>query len=167
MRAFAKNTGLFEEGWKPLWIIDFPMFEYDDNEKKWTAVHHPFTSPKFDNEDNLFSDPSKVKANAYDMVINGWEVGGGSVRIHKAEIQKQVFKILNISKIDAKSKFGFLFNSPTIHAKACGCSSSSWSKNATNSPSASSIAELVAAAIWPFSFRNFIFIFFETLSPLR
>ena len=108
---FAKNTGLFEEGWKPLWIIDFPMFEYDDNEKKWTAVHHPFTAPKFEDEDNLFSDPSKVKANAYDMVINGWEVGGGSVRIHKVEIQKQVFKILNISNIDAKSKFGFLLES--------------------------------------------------------
>lgn len=108
---FAKKAGLFEEGWKPLWVTDFPMFDYDDDEKRWTAVHHPFTSPKSEDEMRLFDDPSSVKANAYDMVINGWEVGGGSVRIHKAEIQKQVFKILNISKADAETKFGFLLES--------------------------------------------------------
>ncbi len=108
---FAKKAGLFEEGWKPLWVTDFPMFEYDEDQKKWMAVHHPFTSPKPEDEESLFTDPSLSKANAYDMVINGWEVGGGSVRIHKADIQKQVFEILNISKNDADSKFGFLLDS--------------------------------------------------------
>ena len=87
------------------------MFEYDDKEKRWTAVHHPFTSPKGDSETNLFDDPSKCKANAYDMVINGWEVGGGSLRIHKVEIQEKVFEILDISSEDSKNKFGFLLES--------------------------------------------------------
>ncbi len=108
---FAKESGLFEDGWKPLWIIDFPMFEYDDEQKKLLAVHHPFTSPKFEDEESLFSNPSMTKANAYDMVINGSEVGGGSVRIHKENIQKKVFEILNISEQNAKSKFGFLLDS--------------------------------------------------------
>jgi aspartyl-tRNA synthetase len=108
---FAKKSGLFEEGWKPLWVVDFPMFEFDDDQKRWMAVHHPFTSPKAEDEKDLFADPSLAKANAYDMVINGWEVGGGSVRIHKAEIQKQVFKILKISDNDAQFKFGFLLDS--------------------------------------------------------
>ena len=108
---FGKKTGLFEDGWKPLWVVDFPMFEYDDEQGRWEAVHHPFTSPKTENEKDLYTDPSLVKADAYDMVINGWEVGGGSVRIHKADIQKQVFKILNISENEAELKFGFLLNS--------------------------------------------------------
>tara|TARA_S200000501_G_scaffold133459_1_gene126280 strand:+ start:111 stop:1898 length:1788 start_codon:yes stop_codon:yes gene_type:complete len=108
---FAKKRGLFEEGWKPLWVVDFPMFEFNDDENRMVAVHHPFTSPKPEYETSLFDNPSVAKANAYDMVINGWEVGGGSVRIHKAEIQKQVFKILNISDADAESKFGFLLSS--------------------------------------------------------
>ena len=108
---FAKASGIFESSWQPLWVVDFPMFEYDDKEKRWTAVHHPFTAPKRDSETHLFDNPSKCIANAYDMVINGWEVGGGSLRIHKVEIQEKVFEILDISSEDSNNKFGFLLES--------------------------------------------------------
>ena len=91
---FAKENGLFEEGWQPLWVVDFPMFEYDEEEQRHVAAHHPFTSPKDGHEDFLESDPSKALAKAYDLVLNGWEIGGGSIRIHRSEIQKKVFKAL-------------------------------------------------------------------------
>ena len=105
---FAKANGLFEEGWKPLWVVDFPMFEYDEEEQRYVAAHHPFTSPKDGHEDFLESDPSKALAKAYDMVLNGWEIGGGSVRIHRSEIQKKVFKALKLSDEEIQAKFGFL-----------------------------------------------------------
>lgn len=105
---FAKENGLFEEGWKPLWVVDFPMFEYDEEEQRYVAAHHPFTSPKDGHEDFLESDPSKALAKAYDMVLNGWEIGGGSVRIHRSEIQKKVFKALKLSDEEIQAKFGFL-----------------------------------------------------------
>src|SRR3546814_9341765 len=89
---FCKNNGLFEAGWKPLWVVDFPMFEYDEEEGRYFAAHHPFTSPKDGHEDFLETDPSRALAKAYDMVLNGWEMGGGSVRIHRAEIQSKVFR---------------------------------------------------------------------------
>ena len=105
---FGRANGLFEAGWKPLWVVDFPMFEYDIEEKRYVAAHHPFTSPKDGHEELLATEPEKALAKAYDMVINGWEVGGGSLRIHRAEVQKQVFAALNISPEQAEDKFGFL-----------------------------------------------------------
>jgi len=107
---FAKKSGLFEDRWAPLWVVDFPMFEYDDEEDRWNAVHHPFTAPKDGHEDYMDTDPGKCVAKAYDMVLNGWELGGGSVRIHRAEVQSKVFSALNISPEDAQQKFGFLLD---------------------------------------------------------
>ncbi|MFA5521119.1 MAG: aspartate--tRNA ligase [Castellaniella sp.] len=107
---FGRENGLFEAGWKPLWVVDFPMFEYDEEAQRWSAAHHPFTSPKDGHEDWLQSDPARVRAKAYDMVINGWEVGGGSVRIHRAEIQAKVFQALGIDETQAREKFGFLLD---------------------------------------------------------
>ena len=94
--------------WAPLWIVDFPMFDFDEENKRWNALHHPFTAPKDGHEDLLDSDPGKCLSKAYDMVINGSEVGGGSIRIHKRDVQSKVFKALNISKDEAQEKFGFL-----------------------------------------------------------
>ena len=94
--------------WAPLWIVDFPMFDFDEENKRWNALHHPFTAPKDGHEDFLESDPGKCLSKAYDMVINGSEVGGGSIRIHKSEVQSKVFKALNISKDESEEKFGFL-----------------------------------------------------------
>lgn len=107
---FAKEHGLFEQTWKPLWIVDFPMFEYDEEEDRYVAAHHPFTSPKDGHEDYLETDPSKAYAKAYDLVLNGWEVGGGSVRIHREEIQSKVFRALKINAEEARAKFGFLLD---------------------------------------------------------
>jgi len=107
---FGKKNGLFEDKWAPLWVVDFPMFEHDDEEDRWNAVHHPFTAPKDGHEDYMDTDPGKCIAKAYDMVLNGWELGGGSVRIHRAEVQSKVFSALNISKEDAQVKFGFLLD---------------------------------------------------------
>ncbi len=107
---FAKKSGLFEDRWAPLWVVDFPMFEHDEDENRWNAVHHPFTAPKDGHEDYMDSDPSRCIAKAYDMVLNGWELGGGSVRIHRAEVQSKVFSALKISPEDAQQKFGFLLD---------------------------------------------------------
>jgi len=107
---FGKKAGLFEDRWAPLWVVDFPMFEHDEDENRWNAVHHPFTAPKDGHEDYMDSDPGKCIAKAYDMVLNGWELGGGSIRIHRAEVQSKVFSALNISKDDAQLKFGFLLD---------------------------------------------------------
>ena len=86
---FGKKAGLFEDVWKPLWVVDFPMFEHDEEADRWTATHHPFTAPKDGHEDMLESDPGACIAKAYDMVLNGWELGGGSIRIHREEVQTQ------------------------------------------------------------------------------
>ncbi|HLD10033.1 MAG TPA: aspartate--tRNA ligase, partial [Methylophilaceae bacterium] len=94
--------------WAPLWVVDFPMFEHDEENKRWAALHHPFTAPKDGHEDLLTSNPGAAMSKAYDMVINGWEVGGGSVRIHKQDVQSKVFDALDISKEEAQEKFGFL-----------------------------------------------------------
>ncbi|MBH1988321.1 MAG: aspartate--tRNA ligase [Burkholderiales bacterium] len=107
---FGKKAGLFEDRWAPLWVVDFPMFEYDDESERWNAVHHPFTAPKDGHEDYMDTDPGKCIAKAYDMVLNGWELGGGSIRIHRADVQSKVFSALNISKEDAQVKFGFLLD---------------------------------------------------------
>jgi aspartyl-tRNA synthetase len=107
---FGKQSGLFTAGWRPLWVVDFPMFEYDEEEGRYTAAHHPFTSPKDGHEDFLETDPSKAFAKAYDMVLNGWEIGGGSVRIHREEVQSKVFRALKIGAEEARQKFGFLLD---------------------------------------------------------
>ena len=107
---FGRKSGLFEDRWAPLWVVDFPMFEHDEEEDRWNAVHHPFTAPKDGHEDLMDTDPGACIAKAYDMVLNGWELGGGSVRIHRAEVQSKVFSALNISKEDAQVKFGFLLD---------------------------------------------------------
>ena len=107
---FGKKTGLFEDRWAPLWVVDFPMFEFDEDENRWNACHHPFTSPKDGHEDLMDTDPGACVAKAYDMVLNGWELGGGSVRIHRAEVQAKVFSALKISPEDQRIKFGFLLD---------------------------------------------------------
>ncbi len=104
----AHDRGLAEPGWRPLWVVDFPMFEWDEEEKRWAALHHPFTSPAVGHEDLLEREPGRARSKAYDMVLNGWEVGGGSVRIHRQEVQSKVFRALAISAEEAEQKFGFL-----------------------------------------------------------
>ncbi|KQW66867.1 aspartate--tRNA ligase [Methylibium sp. Root1272] len=107
---FGKSGGLFEDKWAPLWVVDFPMFEHDEEGDRWAAVHHPFTAPKDGHEDLMDTDPGKCIAKAYDMVLNGWELGGGSVRIHRAEVQSKVFNALKIGPDEAQLKFGFLLD---------------------------------------------------------
>ncbi|WP_120966425.1 MULTISPECIES: aspartate--tRNA ligase [unclassified Comamonas] len=107
---FGKKSGLFEDKWAPLWVVDFPMFEHDEESGRWVAVHHPFTSPKDGHEDLMDTDPGKCIAKAYDMVLNGWELGGGSVRIHRADVQSKVFAALNITPEDQRAKFGYLLD---------------------------------------------------------
>ncbi len=107
---FGKTKGLAHGDWEPLWVIDFPMFEHDDEAERWNAVHHPFTSPKDGHEDWLETDPGRCVAKAYDVVLNGIELGGGSVRIHREEVQSKVFRALKISAEEAKLKFGFLLD---------------------------------------------------------
>ena len=102
------EKGYAEKGWRPLWVVDFPMFEYDDEGKRWSAMHHPFTAPKDGHEDLLASDPGNAISKGYDMVLNGSEIGGGSVRIHRADVQAKVFNALGISDEEASAKFGFL-----------------------------------------------------------
>lgn len=104
----GQDRSLSEPGWKPLWVIDFPMFERIEEENRWQALHHPFTSPADGHENLLETDPGKALSKAFDMVLNGSEIGGGSVRIHRQEIQLKVFHALNISVNEAQEKFGFL-----------------------------------------------------------
>jgi aspartyl-tRNA synthetase len=106
----GQDKGLREQGWRPLWVVDFPMFEWDEEQKRWGAMHHPFTAPKEGHEDLLASDPARALSKGYDMVLNGSEIGGGSVRIHRAEVQAKVFKALGISEQEARMKFGFLLD---------------------------------------------------------
>jgi len=114
------ERGLAESGWKPLWVVDFPMFEYDDDKKTWGAKHHPFTAPKDGHELLFESDPGKAVAKAYDVVLNGWEIGGGSVRIHKPDVQARVFAALRISPEDQRKKFGFLLDALSYGAPPHG-----------------------------------------------
>jgi aspartyl-tRNA synthetase len=104
------DRGLAEQGWRPLWVIDFPMFELDPETREWKARHHPFTSPKDGHEQFIGAAPQKAYAKAYDMVLNGWEIAGGSVRIHRQEIQQKVFEALKITAEEQRAKFGFLLD---------------------------------------------------------
>ncbi|VAW87441.1 Aspartyl-tRNA synthetase @ Aspartyl-tRNA(Asn) synthetase [hydrothermal vent metagenome] len=104
------DRGLVEKGWRPVWVVDFPMFERDEKNDRWTSIHHPFTSPKVDDAAALAADPGGAKSQAYDLVLNGTEVGGGSIRIHNVEMQAEVLKLLGISDEEAEAKFGFLLD---------------------------------------------------------
>jgi aspartyl-tRNA synthetase len=104
------DLGLKQPGWQILWIVDFPMFDYDADAKRWVALHHPFTSPKTEDLERVDLDPANVKARAYDVVLNGSEIGGGSIRIHRADVQEKVFAALGIGPEEARAKFGFLLD---------------------------------------------------------
>jgi aspartyl-tRNA synthetase len=108
--VFGKTNGLFEDRWAPMWVVDFPMFEFDEENQRYTAVHHPFTAPKDGHEDWMVTAPEKCISKGYDMVLNGWEMGGGSVRIHRADVQQKVFDALKITPEEAQQKFGFLLD---------------------------------------------------------
>jgi len=104
------ERGFARSGWAPLWVLEFPMFERNEEEKRWDALHHPFTAPVDGHEEYLSTDPGQALSKAYDMVLNGWEIGGGSVRIHRQEVQSKVFSALNIGPEEARNKFGFLLD---------------------------------------------------------
>ncbi|WP_295403716.1 aspartate--tRNA ligase [uncultured Thiocystis sp.] len=112
----GQERGLMAEGWRPVWVVDFPMFEHDPANDRWVALHHPFTAPKEDQLDRLETDPGACVSRAYDMVLNGTEIGGGSIRIHRDTVQRSVFKLLAISDEQAEDRFGFL-----LRALKFGC----------------------------------------------
>ncbi len=141
---FGRSQGLFEPGWRPLWVIDFPMFEFDEQEQRWVAAHHPFTSPKDGHEDYLQSDPGRCLAKAYDMALNGWEIGGGSVRIHSAEVQTKVFEALKIGPEEARAKFGFLLDALQYGAPPHGGIAFGLDRIVTMMAGAESIRDVIA-----------------------
>ena len=142
--AFGKKSGLFTKGWKPLWVVDFPMFEFDEEGKRWSAVHHPFTAPKDGHEDWMDIDPGRCIAKAYDMVLNGWELGGGSVRIHRADVQSKVFSALNIGPEEAQLKFGFLLDALQYGAPPHGGLAFGLDRIVTMMTGADSIRDVIA-----------------------
>ena len=107
------DRGLVKEGWAPLWVVEFPMFEWDEKDKRWVFLHHPFTAPRIEDPEALAKDPSGIRSRAYDMVLNGTELGGGSIRIHSQEMQSAVFRMLGIGDEEAREKFGFLLDALT------------------------------------------------------
>ena len=135
---------LSQEKWTPLWVIDFPMFDYDDEGKRWNALHHPFTAPKDGHEVLLEKDPGNCLSKAYDMVINGWEVGGGSIRIHDQSVQSKVFTALDISKDEATEKFGFLLEALQYGAPPHGGLAFGLDRLATLLAGAESIRDVIA-----------------------
>ncbi len=141
---FGRTNDLFEAVWKPLWVVDFPMFEYDEEADRYVAAHHPFTSPKDGHEDLLSTDPSKATAKAYDMVLNGWEIGGGSVRIHREEIQSKVFRALKIDAEEAQLKFGFLLDALQYGAPPHGGIAFGLDRIVTMMTGAESIRDVIA-----------------------
>jgi aspartyl-tRNA synthetase len=141
---FGRANGLFEDKWAPLWVVDFPMFEYDEEGQRWNAVHHPFTAPKDGHEDLMDSDPGACIAKAYDMVLNGWELGGGSVRIHRAEVQSKVFSALKIGPEEAQLKFGFLLDALQYGAPPHGGLAFGLDRIVTMMTGAESIRDVIA-----------------------
>ena len=132
------------KAWEPLWVVDFPMFEYDEEDKRWTACHHPFTSPKDDHVGLLQTDPGKCLAKAYDLALNGWEIGGGSVRIHRAEVQEAVFQALNIGPEEQQAKFGFLLDALKYGAPPHGGLAFGLDRIVTMMTGAESIRDVIA-----------------------
>ncbi len=141
---FGRANGLFEDKWAPLWVVDFPMFEYDEDGQRWNAVHHPFTAPKDGHEDLMDTDPGACIAKAYDMVLNGWELGGGSVRIHRAEVQSKVFSALKIGPEEAQAKFGFLLEALQYGAPPHGGLAFGLDRIVTMMTGAESIRDVIA-----------------------
>ncbi len=141
---FGRKNDLFVDAWKPLWVIDFPMFEYDEENARWSATHHPFTAPKDGHEDLMETDPGKAISKAYDMVLNGWELGGGSVRIHRAEVQSKVFRALKISAEEAQLKFGFLLDALQYGAPPHGGLAFGLDRIVTMMTGAESIRDVIA-----------------------
>ena len=142
--VFGKKAHLVTKGWKPLWVVDFPMFERDEENNRWSAVHHPFTAPKEGHEDWMDTDPGKCIAKAYDMVLNGWELGGGSVRIHQAEVQNKVFNALKIGPEEAQEKFGFLLDALQYGAPPHGGLAFGLDRIVTMMTGAESIRDVIA-----------------------
>ncbi len=116
----GRDRGLVADGWRPLWVVDFPMFEYDEEARRWQSVHHPFTAPRTEDLPLLAQAPGSVRSRAYDLVLNGSEVGGGSIRIHDRGMQAEVFRALGISETDAQAKFGFLLEALGLGAPSHG-----------------------------------------------
>jgi aspartyl-tRNA synthetase len=141
---FGKAHGLLESEWRPLWVVDFPMFEYDEEHERWSALHHPFTAPKDGHEDMLETDPGRCLAKAYDLVLNGWEIGGGSVRIHREEVQSKVFRALNIGAEEAAEKFGFLLDALQYGAPPHGGIAFGLDRIVTMMAGAESIRDVIA-----------------------
>ncbi len=141
---FGRRTGLLQAGWMPLWVVDFPMFEYDEQDARWVAVHHPFTAPKDGHEDYMAVDPGRCVAKAYDMVLNGWEIGGGSVRIHREEVQSKVFRALKIGPDEARAKFGFLLDALQYGAPPHGGIAFGLDRIVTMMAGADSIRDVIA-----------------------
>jgi aspartyl-tRNA synthetase len=112
----GRDFELVEDGWRPLWVVDFPMFEFDSEEQRYYALHHPFTAPAADDAQALRADPANALSRGYDMVLNGSEIGGGSIRIHDPQLQQAVFDLLGIDEVEAKNRFGFL-----LEALRYGC----------------------------------------------
>lgn len=144
LSPLGKKIGLFTAGWKPLWVVDFPMFEHDEANNRWSAVHHPFTAPKDGHEDWMDTDPGKCIAKAYDMVLNGWELGGGSVRIHQADVQSKVFNALKIGPEEAQEKFGFLLDALQYGAPPHGGLAFGLDRIVTMMTGAESIRDVIA-----------------------
>ena len=138
------EKGHAEAGWRPCWVVDFPAFDYNEDEKRWVAAHHPFTAPKDDHVGLLETDPGKVLAKAYDVALNGWEIGGGSVRIHRAEVQSRVFAALGISPEEARAKFGFLLDALSYGAPPHGGIAFGLDRLVTLMTGAESIREVIA-----------------------
>jgi aspartyl-tRNA synthetase len=141
---FGKAHGLLESEWRPLWVVDFPMFEYDDENDRWSALHHPFTAPKDGHEDRLETDPGRCLAKAYDLVLNGWEIGGGSVRIHREDVQSKVFRALKIGPEEAQEKFGFLLDALQYGAPPHGGIAFGLDRIVTMMAGAESIRDVIA-----------------------
>ena len=141
---FGRSQGLFKAGWRPVWVIDFPMFEFDEDEQRWVAAHHPFTSPKDGHENYLETDPGRCLAKAYDLALNGWEIGGGSVRIHRADVQSKVFQALKIGPEEARAKFGFLLDALQYGAPPHGGIAFGLDRIVTMMAGAESIRDVIA-----------------------
>ncbi|MCL2075076.1 MAG: aspartate--tRNA ligase [Betaproteobacteria bacterium] len=133
-----------QNAWEPVWIVDFPMFERDEAENRWNASHHPFTSPKDEHIALLQSDPGKCLAKAYDLALNGWEIGGGSIRIHRPEVQETVFQALNIGPEEQRAKFGFLLDALRYGAPPHGGLAFGLDRIVTLMAGAASIRDVIA-----------------------
>jgi aspartyl-tRNA synthetase len=138
------ERGLAEKAWRPLWVLDFPMFEWDEEEKRWGAMHHPFTAPADGHEDLLETNPGAARAKAHDMVLNGWEIGGGSIRIHRQDVQSKVFSALNIGPEEAQAKFGFLLQALQYGAPPHGGIAFGLDRIVTMMAGAESIRDVIA-----------------------